>query len=423
MTIKRGIKISTRLIFLAIITSTIIAFIGLMGVNNLSKVNAGTVTMYSDRIVRLKQLKAIADGWAVSVVDASHKARNGNWAWCDALASMETAHTTMRRNLATYGSTHMKGEELKLWNELRSMDSLSAGILREILSILHQGENPDSKAKLDELVINKLYRSIDPISVKVSELIDLQLSLAKQISDESNELYHHTRKYSYTLIVVAILLSLLVSYLITSKETKFEKQLIKSNHEKDILLKEVHHRVKNNLQIITGLLEINSSDGVSNNSTAINRIKSISKVHDLLYKNPSLGKINIKEYINNFLREFYIYYPDIHIAFNFQAAPCFVSIEKAVPLGIILNEIVTNIYKHAFSSKPQGKIIIQLSEKAGTVDFQISDNGKGLPEDFNIATSNTMGFVLIASLSKQIHGTLRIQSHLGTSVHLSFKNT
>ena len=208
-----------------------------------------------------------------------------------------------------------------------------------------------------------------------------------------------------------------------TKQVEYEEQLLKSNNEKDLLLKEIHHRVKNNLQIIIGLIEMGVTQKLPDIKTTINRIKSIAKIHDLLYKSPVLGKFDIKTYIDNFINEFTISYPEINIDFSFEIAPCFISIDQAIPLGIIFNEVIMNIYKHAFDSRSEGKVTIKLFEDDDIVFFEISDNGKGLPKDFNYKRSKSLGFTLIIALAKQIQGTLNIKSANGTTFQLIFKRT
>src|SRR6185436_10667050 len=136
----KNLKVLTRMIILILITSSITLFIGLYGVTNLGKVNDGMTTMYFDRVIPLKQLKLISDAYAVDIVDATHKARNGNISWSEAVRSLESADKVIDENLDAYAATKIEGEELRLFNEAKSLRGNADEGYNEILDILRLGK-------------------------------------------------------------------------------------------------------------------------------------------------------------------------------------------------------------------------------------------------------------------------------------------
>src|SRR6185436_5142169 len=159
----KNLKVLTRMIILILITSSITLFIGLYGVTNLGKVNDGMTTMYFDRVIPLKQLKLVSDAYAVNIVDATHKARNGNISWGEAIRSLEAADKIIDENLEAYSASKMEGEESRLFNEAKSLRSTDDQGYSEILDILRAGNDTINQNKLHDYVTTKMYDKIDPL--------------------------------------------------------------------------------------------------------------------------------------------------------------------------------------------------------------------------------------------------------------------
>lgn len=191
--------------------------------------------------------------------------------------------------------------------------------------------------------------------------------------------------------------------------------------EKEQLLKEVHHRVKNNLQIISSLLNL-QSDYVQDKQLlnlireSKNRINSMSLIHEMLYSSEKLSEINFKEYLrilfdsilNTFQTEEY------KIEFELDVAPEIqFNIDMMIPLGLILNEIFTNSFKYAFPNH-KGKISVQVKKTKKQYVFKIADNGVGIPEDFDVENAKSLGIQLIYMLSDQIDANITIDRKKGT---------
>ena len=197
--------------------------------------------------------------------------------------------------------------------------------------------------------------------------------------------------------------------------------------EKEFLLKEMHHRVKNNLQLSISLL--NSQANYLSNEEAIraikdsqHRLKSIAMVHQELYLTDDLKRIELKNYMAemiNCLRESFNTRPGVH--FEIQIDPVEMEINRAVALGLLVNEAITNIFKHAFREQHGGlvKISIQRTGK-NELKVLIKDNGMGIPNDLGIDHHKSMGIVLMKGLSGQLGGEFDIYNDRGTTVTLNF---
>ena len=210
---------------------------------------------------------------------------------------------------------------------------------------------------------------------------------------------------------------------------KKSKQIILDNvKEKEILLKELHHRVKNNMQVISSMLSLQSNiidhpmvNKVFQDSQL--RIESMATVHDLLYQSKSLSDICFSDYINTLVLDLVNSYrgAENNITIDIQVSEINFNIQKAIPLGLFINEIITNSLKHAFYEKINGKISISLDENRldNNILLKISDNGIGFDEDEKIS-KDTLGLMLIENLANQLEGKLqRITSSEGTTYILN----
>jgi PAS domain S-box-containing protein len=197
--------------------------------------------------------------------------------------------------------------------------------------------------------------------------------------------------------------------------------------EKDFLMKEIHHRVKNNLQIISSLLrlQMNTLENQSSKDIfieAANRIKAISMIHEHLYTE-SLGVVKSKEYIPELVNLIIHTYKmaEQHVEIDLQITEVGLKIDNAVYIGLLLNEILSNSYKHAFQGKDSGKIIIHMAELENDDEFElrISDDGSGFPTDLKPG----LGKVLIETLVDQLEGKLEIDTINGVEYKIQFKNS
>lgn len=197
--------------------------------------------------------------------------------------------------------------------------------------------------------------------------------------------------------------------------------------EKEQLLKEIHHRVKNNMQIISSLLNLQSDNTANEKILTLlresrNRINSMALVHEMLYKSNDLSKIGLKEYIESLSVSIYQSYvmPQSEIEMEYDIEnEIYFDIDKMIPLGLILNEIISNSLKHAFPTK-KGKISISLQPKKNKYVLVVKDNGVGFKNTFNIDTDSHLGIQLIYMLSQQLGGLVKVERTDGVGYSIVF---
>jgi|AntRauTorckE6833_2_1112554.scaffolds.fasta_scaffold02686_6 PAS domain S-box-containing protein len=206
-----------------------------------------------------------------------------------------------------------------------------------------------------------------------------------------------------------------------------EQNVKEALNEKKILLMEIHHRVKNNLAVISGMMQLQAfqSDNEEVNQELLSsqsRIKSMAIIHELLYESNTFSRLNFKENIEKIVTHIEkSIRTDTDIELTFDLEPIELSMDKAMPCALILNELMVNIYKYAFKDREEGKILLSLHEENGQVTLSIKDDGVGLPNDFSIKDSNTLGMKLADVLSKQLHANLEYETGAdGTLFIISF---
>lgn len=214
---------------------------------------------------------------------------------------------------------------------------------------------------------------------------------------------------------------------ITEKK-RYTRQLERTIQEKEQLIREVHHRVKNNLNVVSGLLAL-QADKVEEDPRihrlfmeSINRIKTLSIVHEKLYKRDNLAFIAFNQYIENLAQNLYDTYlsSDQEVALKLDLAPIELNLDQAISAGLIVNEVISNALKYAFPNEASGEIYISLKAKEEAITLIVKDNGVGLAEPFDPTTSSTLGMQLIYTLSKQLDAKLNLQNQDGVTVQIDF---
>lgn len=213
---------------------------------------------------------------------------------------------------------------------------------------------------------------------------------------------------------------------ITSQK-KVEKQIQSSLTEKEILLAEIHHRVKNNLAVISGLLGLQASYLEDERAKKLfeesrNRIHSMALIHDKLYQHETLAKIDFCAYINDlvdYIQQSYII--DTEINFSVTCKDIFLDIKNAVPCGLILNELISNSCKHAFQDKKEGEIKIICTKMGDKFTMAVSDNGIGFDIENGLKRPQSLGLTLIKALSEQVGGLVKTSFENGTAFYISFE--
>mgnify|MGYP001791287311 CR=1 FL=1 len=209
------------------------------------------------------------------------------------------------------------------------------------------------------------------------------------------------------------------------------RKLTQALDEKDSYAREIHHRVKNNINIISGLLYL-QAEKVKDRPfvydlfhESISRIKSLSLIHEQLYRNDNYTSINLKEYVHSLVGNVESTFRDkaqqISIIQEISAIP--LDVDKAIACGLVINEVLPNSYKYAFTvdkNHSSAQIRIQAYAEDEAMHIIINDNGVGLPAEFDLEKSNSLGFQLIANLTRQLNGKLELSSREGTKMHLQF---
>ncbi len=242
-------------------------------------------------------------------------------------------------------------------------------------------------------------------------LREFNAELEKKVEEKTSKLGHALRLMRQEVIA----------------RVRTEETLQQSLQEKEVLLKEIHHRVKNNMAIISGLLTLQARHtrhaelkNILKDSQS--RIRSMALIHELLYQHENLAKINFKEYIHQLAEGISssFHFLDKRIIIVIDAEDAEMDIVHAVPCALILNELITNCYKYAFNGKQNGQISIGFSKHANRFELSIADNGVGLPADFNPQKTTSLGMQLICSLTRQIGGTMQLSSERFTSFTFSW---
>ncbi|MBO6523564.1 MAG: PAS domain S-box protein [Balneolaceae bacterium] len=216
-----------------------------------------------------------------------------------------------------------------------------------------------------------------------------------------------------------------------SERKKADEELKKSLKEKEVLLSEIHHRVKNNLAVISGILQLQvyetSNEEVNRALTeSQTRIQSMSLVHEMLYQSDTLAFIDYRTYVHDLMQAISSMYinESKEIVFKTDIDPISLDINHAIPCSLLLNEIIVNCYKHAFNDTEKGEIKVTMKEKEGIINLTIEDNGIGVEEE-RIENSSSLGSTLIKTLTSQLSGTLSVgkrENSMGTKTEVSFVN-
>ena len=217
----------------------------------------------------------------------------------------------------------------------------------------------------------------------------------------------------------------------TTPARELQERIHTSLHEKEILLKEIHHRVKNNLQIIISLLNL-QSDYIKDEQTlkavtdGQNRVRTMALVHEKFYQAEEVAEIDFKEYTEKLCHYLYQSYGNgnerIRIKIDSDPGVAF-DMDTAMPCGLLINEIVSNSYKYAFPGEREGEICVEFRRLPGQkIRMAISDNGIGVPEGFRPESSESLGMQLIQALTNQLDGTLTFSSDAqGTRFEVAFE--
>ncbi len=212
-------------------------------------------------------------------------------------------------------------------------------------------------------------------------------------------------------------------------ERKQSEEIRASLKEKEVLLREIHHRVKNNMQIMSSLLSLQSRHIKDKKYAEMlkesqNRIKSMALVHEKLYQSENLAKINFGEYIEPLVQGLVRSYgvDAAKVGVKIEVEDVSLSIDASIPCGLIINELVSNALKHAFSNKREGEIKITFHSVGDNVELIVSDNGIGIPDTIDFKTTHSLGLHLVTILAEdQLEGEITLDKSEGTTFTITFE--
>jgi PAS domain S-box-containing protein len=207
-----------------------------------------------------------------------------------------------------------------------------------------------------------------------------------------------------------------------------EEKLKASLREKEAIMREIHHRVKNNMQIVSSLLNLQARQLKDEKLQVLfkesqSRIKTMALVHESFYKSKDMNRIDISDYIKKMATHLMAFYgvETIQIQFNLDIMPIEIEIHRAIPCGLILNELITNSLKHAFAGKPDGKITVSLhTGESGKICLSVKDSGIGFPEKLDFRNTESLGMQIIMNLVDQLDGSIELRRDRGTEFIIQF---
>jgi PAS domain S-box-containing protein len=337
------------------------------------------------------------------------------------LAEEELRNSEERMRLA------MEGAQISTWdwdistgkviwsNNLESYLGLSAGTFGGTFEAFSRLVHPDDRKKIDDALKDALNER---------KLYEIEF---RMIRPDGSIRWSSTKGRAIYDMHGRAVRMLGVDVDITTRK-QAEDAVRKAIAERETLLKEVHHRVKNNLQVICSLLYLQSQHVQDRNSVQLfresqSRVRAMALVHERLYRSKDFVSLDMGEYVENLANELFRSYQrdfqDIRLVVDVKRIH--LTIDAAVPCGLLLNELVSNCLKHAFQAKTKGSIKIELAPTdSGEAFLSVSDDGVGLPVGIDPCAAETFGMQLILALVDQLHGRLEIDRKSGTSLRIFF---
>lgn len=318
------------------------------------------------------------------IVQASH---NEIYLISDATLSFEYANAAALRNLG-YSFEELTG--LKLTDLFSFPDEMA---MTALLSTLRKGETENLRLQLRYTRKNGTHYDADALI----RVLEKEKSFLVLVTDNTEKL-------------------------------STERKLLDTIREKETLIKEIHHRVKNNLQLISSIIYLKmvtlaQSDIRNFLEDTRQKIRSIALIHERLLQTEKIDKVEISDYLGKLIHDLEVTYhrPDLVLELRSDVSQRMMSLDTAIICGLIVNELVTNAIKHAFNGKSRGVISIRLHEKNGQMNvLEVADDGVSLPESISPGVSESFGMQLIDVFVKQLNGSISIFREKGTTFRIIF---
>lgn len=305
-------------------------------------------------------------------------------------------------------------EIYRKWEQLNRYERGKQKVAQRI-NLEWNSAQPDEE-KLNEYltVLNKLNQSWNNSSQELVTMVGVASSVVK-------------RAGLWVSVILGILL-VLIGLVVTVRANKSIGRWEQTLSEKEVLLSEIHHRVKNNMAVISGLLELESMqsrDPEQALKDSRDRIQSMAMIHEILYESDSFSEINLGQYLNkltNYIADTYIHdQKDINLRIHFDEI--LVSINQAIPVGLVVNEMLANIIIHGFNGSPGGQIALMLTEIDGKISLSIRDDSDGYSEDLNYGSAESSGAMIVNTLVEQLDAEVTFNNEERDGFHLQFKKS
>ncbi|WP_392535746.1 PAS domain S-box protein [Nostoc sp. C117] len=363
-------------------------------VRDLLKVDRVVVYQFDPEMIGTIMAESVEPGWTVSLGVEIHDT-------CFQIGAGVEYHQGRKRAIANIYEAGLADCHIRLLEQFEVKANLVVPILLEVSS-----QNPGSH--LWGLLIAhqcSRFREWEENQLDLLDQLTVQLAIAIQQSSILEQ--------AKTELV---------------QRQKAEVKLRSALAEKEVLLKEVHHRVKNNLQIVSSLLQLQSHtlkdpEVIKVFRESQNRIESISLIHKNLYTSANIGEINVADYIHNLAASLLISYQigSGRIALETDIAPVSLNIDQAIACGLAINELISNALKHAFPNEQLGKISIALRNIDNRIEMTIRDNGIGLPDNLDWKNTDSLGLSLVYDLvTEQLEGNITLERNHGTVFKIQF---
>jgi two-component sensor histidine kinase len=250
---------------------------------------------------------------------------------------------------------------------------------------------------------------LEEINIKLSKQIEERKKAERELKKTHQELERKVEERTFEL-------------------REANKELEKSLKEKEALLKEVHHRVKNNMQIVSSLLRLQSRKIKDKKALNVfqqsqNQIKSMALIHEKLYQSRNFSNIDFGSYIKKMITHLVNIYKEkeVKIKLSIHTEEIYLDINRAIPLGLIINELVTNSLKYAFSQGEEGEIYVHMTKSPeGKHTLLVGDTGLGIQADKDVFDSETLGIQLVQDLVRQLNGTIELEKDKGLAFKIVF---
>jgi len=286
-------------------------------------------------------------------------------------------------------------------------------------------EEINDKARTEAIAEMTTAYETELVEAQNASLRDSQKAQAAELKQQ------HYLNYGMIIGLVLILLVAMIIYRSRLKLQRAKVEIEKSLSERELLLKEIHHRVKNNLQVISSLLELQSfgiedEKALSTFMEGQNRVKAMALIHQKLYQNEDLGEIDFAEYAKQLSSDLANIYPTagkVSTSIHTDSQVKF-DIDTAVPLGLILNELISNSYKYAFEDREKGELQVSITSVGeGKHQLMVEDDGKGLSEGFDLERAKSLGLRLVNRLTEQLYGTVDYYGDHGAKFVINFEES